>query len=226
MSVPFPPLPYATDALQPYLSASTLSIHYGKHHRHYVSALNEKIDGTSYDEMNLDDIVFNSAINNDQQVFNNAAQAWNHAFYWNCMTPKKNLSPDEACLAFITRNFASMDDLKSKFIGSAARLFGSGWTWLVRNPNDTLKVINTPNAATPMVNGLVPLLACDVWEHAYYLDYQNERERYLEHFWQLINWNFVSDQILKPLPRNSNPSIPAKHPNYITMKPFQENTFD
>ena len=226
MSVPFPALPYASDALQPFISQNTLNIHYGKHHRKYVSTLNSKIEGTAYDEMNLEDIIFNSAINNDQQIFNNAAQAWNHSFYWNCMTPKKGGQPDEACLAFISKNFASLEDLKLKFIESASKLFGSGWTWLVRNPNDTLKVINTPNASTPMVNGLFPLLGCDIWEHAYYLDYQNEREKYLGHFWELINWQFVSDQILKPIPINSNPSSPGKHPHYITMKPFQESVFD
>lgn len=183
-----PDLPYPIHALSPHISKETLTYHHGKHHRAYVSKLNELVKDTSFQGMALEDVVKKS----DGALFNNAAQAWNHAFYWKCLSPDRGLAPDDKLANAIERDFGSPSTLVEKFKDCANAKFGSGWTWLVRCSDGTLKIENTDDADTPLRHGRVPLLTCDVWEHAYYLDYKNERTRYVEAFTHLINWPFVS----------------------------------
>src|SRR5665647_2287431 len=171
MSIPFPPLPYHTDDLEPHISKATLECHYGKHHRGYVTKLNKLIGATRFEHMNLEEIILESS-KESQAIFNNAAQAWNHNFYWHCMTSQKSLKPSREAMIRLEKNFGTLENLKQQFIESAKKLFGSGWTWLVRNEDGTLAIVNTQNAGTPLTNGQTPLLACDIWEHAYYLDVQ------------------------------------------------------
>lgn len=186
MAVPMPPLPYDKKALSPYISEQTLEFHYGKHHKGYVDKLNLQIQGQSFDKANLEEILKNS----EGGLFNLSAQAWNHEFYWNCLSaPSQNTIPTELKNA-LERDFGSMDEFQSQFTKESLAHFGSGWAWLVRE-NGQLKVISTHDADTPLVHGLTPLLTCDVWEHAYYLDYQNNRAKYLENFWKIVNWNFI-----------------------------------
>lgn len=185
-----PELPYAMDALEPIISENTLSYHYGKHHAAYVEKLNNAIAGTEFEGKTLEEIILQA----NGGIFNNAAQAWNHAFYWQCLAPQGEESTDSPIHRIIERDFSSLSSFKSKFNEKASGLFGSGWTWLVLNKQGKLEIMNTENANTPLSMGLYPLLTCDVWEHAYYLDYQNARGDYLEGFWKLVNWEFVSEQ--------------------------------
>jgi len=196
MAIQFPPLPYATDALEPFISRNTMEFHYGKHHRKYVSKLNILIKDTAFDKLELEEIILESAHTN-QEIFNNAAQAWSHSFYWNCMTPKSGGQPDDSSLASILQNFESFENFKLKFTESAKKQFGSGWTWLVKNPDGRLSIHNMKNADVPVMHDQTPILVCDVWEHAYYLDYQNERGKYLENFWKTVNWDFVENNMRK-----------------------------
>lgn len=191
MSISNPELPYAMDALEPHISKQTLEFHYGKHHLGYVTKLNAAIEGTEFAGKSLEDIVKSSS----GGVFNNAAQVWNHTFYWNCLSPKGGGEPTGELLDAINRNFGSFAEFKTKFTDAAATLFGSGWAWLVKNSDGTLTIEKTSNAETPLTQGVVPLMTCDVWEHAYYLDYQNARPKYLEAFWSLVNWDFISGQL-------------------------------
>ena len=182
-------LPYAKDALQPHISAETLEYHYGKHHRTYVDKLNGMIGGTPFAESSLEDIIRKAPAGG---IFNNGAQVWNHSFYWQCLAPKAGGEPSGALAQAIMKSFGSFADFQTKFTEAAAGNFGSGWTWLVKRADGGLDIVNTSNAGNPLRDGLTPLLTCDVWEHAYYIDYRNARPKYLEAFWRLVNWNFVA----------------------------------
>jgi Fe-Mn family superoxide dismutase len=183
-----PPLPYAIDALEPHISRETLEYHHGKHHKTYVDNLNKLIPGTEFENLSLEDIVRKSS----GGVFNNAAQIWNHTFYWNCLAPNAGGKPTGALAAAIDKAFGSFDAFKEKFSQTAIGTFGSGWGWLVKNASGGLEVVSTSNAGCPLTAGQTPLLTCDVWEHAYYIDYRNMRPKYVEAFWNLVNWDFVA----------------------------------
>ena len=183
-----PELPYAADALEPHISAETLSFHHGKHHAAYVGKLNGLIEGTEFADASLEDIILKSS----GGLFNNAAQVWNHSFYWNCLSPDGGGEPTGALASAITETFGSVDAFKEQFNAAAVGNFGSGWTWLVRNSDGSIEIVNTDDAENPMTDGKTPLLTCDVWEHAYYIDYRNARPDYLAAFWNLVNWDFVA----------------------------------
>ena len=183
-----PPLPYEKNALEPHISAETLEYHYGKHHQTYVTNLNKLIAGTEFENMALEDIVKKAS----GGIFNNAAQVWNHTFYWNCLSPSGGGAPSGALADAINQAFGSFDAFKEKFSTSAATNFGSGWTWLVKSADGGVEIVNTSNAATPLADDKTALLTCDVWEHAYYIDYRNARPKYVEAFWNLVNWDFVA----------------------------------
>jgi len=191
MPFELPALPYTRDALAPYISEETLDYHYGKHHNTYVTNLNKLIDGTEHEDNSLEEIILTST----GGLFNNAAQVWNHSFYWNCLSPEGGGEPANALSDAINDAFGSFEAFREQFSTSAVTNFGSGWTWLVKNGDGVLEIVNTSNAANPMTDGLKPLLTCDVWEHAYYIDYRNARPVYLEAFWKLVNWEFVSDNL-------------------------------
>lgn len=188
MELRLPELPYAQDALAPNISAETIEYHYGKHHKAYVDNLNKLILGTEFEKLSLEDIVKKAS----GGIFNNVAQVWNHTFYWNCLSPKGGSIPAEDLTRAINKTFGSSDQFKGKFTSAAVTLFGSGWTWLVKNLDGSLVIEQGSNAGNPLKNGKKPLLTCDVWEHAYYIDYRNIRAKYLEAFWKLVNWEFVS----------------------------------
>jgi Fe-Mn family superoxide dismutase len=183
-----PALPYAIDALAPHISKETLEYHYGKHHQTYVTNLNNLIKGTEFEEMSLEDIITKSS----GGVFNNAAQVWNHTFYWNGMKPNGGGAPSGAIGDAITAQWTSFDKFKEEFSKSCLSNFGSGWTWLVQKPDGSIAIVNTSNAGSPLTAGDKPLLTCDVWEHAYYIDYRNARAKYVETFWGLVDWDFVA----------------------------------
>lgn len=191
MAHTLPPLPYAMDALAPHISKETLEYHYGKHHQAYVTNLNNLIGGTEFENASLEDIVKKSS----GGVFNNAAQVWNHTFYWNSLSPQGGGEPTGELLKAIEAKWGSVQAFKDAFNQSAAGNFGSGWTWLVKKPNGELDIVNTSNAATPLTTEDKALLSCDVWEHAYYIDYRNARPQYLETFWKLVNWQFAADNL-------------------------------
>ena len=187
MTHELPPLPYATDALQPYVSRETLELHYGKHHAGYVANLNNLVKGTEFEGLRLEDVIKKSS----GALFNNAAQVWNHTFYWSSLSPRGGGHPSGALDAAISRRWGSFEAFKEAFAKSAVANFGSGWTWLVRRPDGSLDILNTSNAGTPLTNPAKPLLTCDVWEHAYYIDYRNRRADYVSAFWKVVNWEFV-----------------------------------
>jgi Fe-Mn family superoxide dismutase len=187
MSHTLPPLSYAMDALQPVISKETLEYHYGKHHQAYVTNLNNLIKDTEFANASLEDTIMKSS----GGIFNNAAQVWNHTFYWNCMTPKGRGQPSGKLADAITKAFGSFDEFKKKFSQTAITTFGSGWGWLVKNAQGDVELMSTSNADLPMKHGKKALLTCDVWEHAYYIDYRNMRPTYVEKFWDLVNWDFV-----------------------------------
>ncbi len=183
-----PELPYAMDALQPHISKETLEFHYGKHHQTYVTNLNNLIKGTEYESMSLEEIIMKSS----GGLFNNAAQVWNHTFYWHCLSPNGGGEPTGALADAINKAFGSFAGFKEKFSQTAITTFGSGWGWLVKNKDGSVELMSTGNAATPMTEEKTALLTCDVWEHAYYIDYRNARPKYVEAFWNLVNWDFVA----------------------------------
>lgn len=183
-----PALPYELNALEPRISKETLEYHYGKHHQTYVTNLNNLIKGTEFADSSLEDIVKKSA----GGIFNNAAQVWNHTFYWNCLTPKSSGQPSGKLAEAINQTFGSFDKFKEEFTKTAVTTFGSGWAWLVKKANGSLALVSTSNAGTPMTAGDTALLTCDVWEHAYYIDYRNARPKYVETFWKMVNWDFVA----------------------------------
>jgi Fe-Mn family superoxide dismutase len=183
-----PELPYALNALEPHISAETIEYHYGRHHAAYVEKLNGLIAGTEFEDAPLEYIVKNSS----GAIFNNAAQVWNHNFYWNCLSPKGGGEPTGALGSAIKEFFGDFAGFREKFTTTALGNFGSGWTWLVKTPEGVLQIANTDDAHNPMIDDLQPLLTCDIWEHAYYIDYRNARPQYLEAFWKLVNWDFVA----------------------------------
>ena len=189
MAFELPALPYAQDALEPHISAETLEYHYGKHHKGYVDKLNDLVEGTEFAGKSLEDIVKGS----EGGVFNNAAQIWNHSFYWNCLSPGGGGAPGGELAQAIEAAFGSFDAFKKAFTESAVSNFGSSWTWLVKKADGAVAIVNTSNAATPLTDdGVTPLLTVDLWEHAYYIDYRNARPKYMEAFWALVNWEFAS----------------------------------
>ncbi|MBC2770242.1 superoxide dismutase [Fe] [Pusillimonas minor] len=191
MAFTLPELPYAMDALAPTISKETLEFHYGKHHQAYVTNLNNLVAGTEFESASLEDIVKKSS----GGVFNNAAQVWNHTFYWNSMSPNGGGEPTGKLAEAINAKWGSVAAFKEAFNKSAAGNFGSGWTWLVKKADGSLDIVNTSNAATPLTTSDVALLTCDVWEHAYYIDYRNARPKYLESFWNLVNWDFAAKNL-------------------------------
>ncbi len=187
MAFELPPLPYKMDALEPFISRETLEYHYGKHHQAYVNNLNNLVPGTEFESASLEEIVKRSK----GGVFNNAAQVWNHTFYWDCLSPSGGGEPKGTVLDAIAGSFGSFTAFKDQFTKAAATLFGSGWAWLVKTSGGKLEIVQESNAGNPMTNGKTPLLTCDVWEHAYYIDKRNRRPDYIADFWNLVNWDFV-----------------------------------
>ncbi|MBS0286607.1 MAG: superoxide dismutase [Fe] [Proteobacteria bacterium] len=193
MAIELPPLPYELDALVPHISRETLEYHYGKHHKAYVDNLNNLIPNTEFAGKSLEQIIMTSS----GGIFNNAAQVWNHTFYWNCLSPNGGGAPTGELAQAIDKAFGSFEKFKEAFSKTAITTFGSGWGWLVKKADGTLDLVSTSNAQTPMTANHKALLTCDVWEHAYYIDYRNARPKYVEHFWELINWDFVAKNFAK-----------------------------
>ena len=191
MAITLPALPYARDALAPHISAETIDFHYGKHHQAYADNLNKQIAGTEFEALDLDAIIRKS----QGGMFNNAAQVWNHTFYWNCLSPNGGSEPKGKLGDAINTAFGSFQAFKDQFTQTALTTFGSGWAWLVQRPDGSLALVSTSNAATPLTGSDTALLTCDVWEHAYYVDYRNARAKYVEAFWNLVNWDFVASQM-------------------------------
>ena len=191
MAFSLPPLPYEMNALEPHISSETLEFHYGKHHQTYVNNLNGLVEGTDNASKNLEEIIMSS----DGGLFNNAAQVWNHTFYWNCMGPNGGGNPTGSAADAINQAFGSFDNFKDQFSKSAATNFGSGWTWLVKNSSGGVEIQNTSNAGCPMTAGNNAVLTIDVWEHAYYVDKRHARPAYIESWWNLVNWDYVNSQL-------------------------------
>lgn len=191
MAITLPALPYARDALAPHISAETIDFHYGKHHQAYLDNLNKQIAGTEFETLELETIIRSS----QGGMFNNAAQVWNHSFYWNCLAPGGGGEPKGKLAEAISAAFGSFAAFKEQFTQTALSTFGSGWAWLVQRPDGSLALVSTSNAATPLTGSDTALLTCDVWEHAYYIDYRNARAKYVEAFWNLVNWDFVARQM-------------------------------
>ena len=191
MAIELPPLPYDRAALEPHISAETLDYHHGKHHKAYVDNLNRMIEGTEFADMDLVEIIRKS----QGGMFNNAAQVWNHTFFWNCMSPNVGGEPTGKVADAITKAFGDFAKFKEQFSEVAIKTFGSGWGWLVQRPDGALALVSTANANNPLTSDDTALLTCDVWEHAYYIDYRNARPKSLEHFWNLVNWDFVASQM-------------------------------
>lgn len=186
-----PKLPYAMDALTPHISKETLEFHYGKHHKTYVDKLNTLIEGTEFANTSLEDTIKKST----GGIFNNAAQVWNHTFYWNCLSPKGGKNPTGKSAEAITQSFGNFDNFMKEFSNSAVNNFGSGWTWLIKTKDGKVAIENTSNAGCPLKDGKTAVLTIDVWEHAYYIDYRNARPKYVEAFWNLVNWDFVNKNL-------------------------------
>lgn len=191
MAFKLPELPYAKDALAPHISAETLEYHYGKHHQAYVDNLNKLVSGTPNESKSLEELIKTT----EGGIFNNAAQVWNHTFYWYCLKPKGGGAPTGKIGEAIKKNFGSFDAFKEQFSEAAKTQFGSGWAWLVKKADGSLAIEKTSNAGNPLTSGLKPLMTCDVWEHAYYIDYRNARPKYVESFWNLVNWDFIEQQL-------------------------------
>lgn len=192
MSFTLPQLPFAKDALVPHMSVETFDYHYSKHHNAYVTNLNNLIKETKFEKMSLEEIILSS----EGTMFNNAAQVWNHTFFWSCLSPKGG-EPTGTLKDQIIQAWGSYEAFKEAFTKSAVANFGSGWTWLVKNKSGKLEIINTSNAQTPMTSGSHAILTVDVWEHAYYIDYRNERPRFLNAFWSIVNWDFAEQNYKK-----------------------------
>ncbi|HBK55835.1 MAG TPA: superoxide dismutase [Fe] [Xanthomonadales bacterium] len=191
MAIELPALPYARDALAPHISAETIDFHYGKHHQTYVTNLNKLIEGTEFADLDLEAIVRKS----QGGMFNNAAQVWNHTFYWNCLKPGGGGEPKGKLAEALDKAFGSFERFKEQFTQTAIGTFGSGWAWLVQREDGSLGLVSTANAATPLTGPDTPLLTCDVWEHAYYIDYRNARPKYVEAFWNLVDWDAVAARL-------------------------------
>lgn len=186
-------LPYAKNALEPHISERTLDFHYGKHHQTYVDNLNKLIENTDFENLALEEIVKTS----ERGIFNNAAQVWNHTFYWNCLTPNHKSEPTGNLMDAIVRDFGTFADFKAEFSKQATGLFGSGWLWLVKNSDNKLEIVAKTNAGNPLTDGKSPILVIDVWEHAYYLDKQNARAKYIDAYWEIVNWEFAEKNFEK-----------------------------
>lgn len=184
-----PELPYALDALKPFLSEEQMNFHYNKHHAAYFTKLNGLVEGKPEADMPLRELVVQS----EGGIFNNAAQAWNHSFFWNCMSPNGGGQPKGELLTAILRKYETLDKFKETFASTAAALFGSGWCWLAADQSGALEIMPLSNADTPLKHDRTPILTVDVWEHAYYIDYRNERPRFLQGFWDVVNWNYASE---------------------------------
>ena len=193
MAFELPPLPYAKDALAPQISEETLEFHHGKHHKTYLDKLNDLLPATEFEGKSLEDIIGTSTGN----IFNNAAQAWNHTFYWNCLSPNGGGEPAGELADVINETFGSFENFKEEFTATSVGIFGSGWSWLVKKADGSLEITSTADAGNPMTDGETPILICDVWEHAYYIDYRNSKAAYLKAFFELINWDFIYDQYTK-----------------------------
>jgi len=191
MAFELPALPYEKNALEPHISAETLEYHYGKHHNTYVTKLNGLVEGTDNADMPLEDIIKSAS----GPLFNNAAQVWNHTFYWHCLSPNGGGEPTGEVKDAIEKAFGSFADFKKEFNEKAAANFGSGWTWLVQKADGSVAIVNTSNAETPLTGADKPVMTVDVWEHAYYIDYRNSRPNYLEAYWNLVNWDFVNKNL-------------------------------
>jgi Fe-Mn family superoxide dismutase len=191
MAFELPKLPYAMDGLEPFISKQTIEFHYGKHHQAYVNNLNNLVPGTEFENASLEEIVKKAS----GGIFNNGAQIWNHTFYWNCLKPNGGGLPTGKLADAINQSFGSFEEFKQKFSTAAATLFGSGWAWLVKNNDGSLAIVQESNAGNPLRNGLTPLLTCDVWEHAYYIDQQNKRPDYISAFWNVVDWDAVSGRL-------------------------------
>ncbi len=191
MNFTLPELPYAKNALIPHMSEETLNFHYGKHHNAYVNNLNNLVKDTKYEKMSLEEIILSS----DGAVFNNAAQIWNHTFFWHSLSPKGGGNPTGKIQELIANEWGSFDTFKEAFTKLAISNFGSGWTWLAQDKNGKLQIVNTSNAQTPITANLNPLLTVDIWEHAYYIDYRNERPKFINAFWALVNWDFANKNL-------------------------------
>ncbi|HEV2287234.1 MAG TPA: superoxide dismutase [Steroidobacteraceae bacterium] len=188
-SISLPPLPYSHQALEPYMSRETLDYHYGRHHKSYVDNVNRLIRGTAQQGATLEELVLRS----EGALLDHAAQAWNHAFFWRCLSAHRQAPGRE--LEAALRSFGGLEALESEFSRAAIAVFGSGWAWLVKDRSGAVRIVTTPNAHTPLRDGQTPLLTCDMWEHAYYLDHRNDRSAYLRGFWQLLNWDFVAGNL-------------------------------
>jgi Fe-Mn family superoxide dismutase len=184
-----PELPWARDALQPHISKETIDFHYGKHHAAYVTNLNKLLPGTPFEGQSLEEIIQKAPAG---PIFNNAAQVWNHTFFWSCLSPQGGGEPEGKLADAIKESFGSFADFKQKFTDAAVKLFGSGWAWLARGKDGKLAIEGTSNAGTPLQQGKTPLLTCDVWEHAYYIDYRNARPKFVEAFWKIVNWQHAA----------------------------------
>jgi Fe-Mn family superoxide dismutase len=191
MTFQLPELPYSREALSPHVSSETIDYHYGKHHQAYVNNLNKLAEGTDWRTKKLEEIIATA----DGGIFNNAAQVWNHTFYWRCLSPSGGGEPKGELASAIEAAFGDFGGFRDRFTKMAAGHFGSGWAWLVRTAQGDLSVLSTANADNPLREGATPLLTCDVWEHAYYIDYRNARPSYIEAFWKLVNWDFVSSNL-------------------------------
>ena len=191
MAFELPPLPYDRTALEPHISGETLDYHHGKHHKAYVDNLNKLVEGTEHANRSLEEIIRNS----QGPVFNNSAQVWNHTFFWNCMAQNGGGEPTGALADGINAAFGSFAAFKEQFTDVAIKTFGSGWAWLVQRPDGSLALVSTSNANTPLTGEDTPLLTCDVWEHAYYIDYRNARPKFVEALWNVVNWNFVASNM-------------------------------
>ncbi len=183
-----PGLTFGPKDLEPHISERTIEFHYGKHHQAYVNNLNKLIEGTKFEQASLEDIIRDA----EGGILNNGAQVWNHSFYFSCLSPKGGGNPKGALGKALERDFNSFSEFKEKFTAAAATLFGSGWAWLVKEAEGKLRIIQESNAGNPIRSGLIPILTCDVWEHAYYLDYQNRRLDYINSFWELVDWDIVA----------------------------------
>ncbi len=192
MNHKLPELPFSPEALEPYISKETLSFHHGKHHQAYVNKLNELIQGTQIENKSLEEIIKTAT---PGPIFNNAAQIWNHTFYWHCLAAKQGGNPKGAIADGIHEAWGDFEKFKTEFTNNAIANFGSGWTWLVKTPDNKLKIVNTSNAGTPITTQDKPILTIDIWEHAYYIDYKNARPKYVDAFWNLVNWDFANKNI-------------------------------
>ncbi|WP_416135544.1 superoxide dismutase [Aquimarina sp. 2201CG5-10] len=196
MTLELPDLPYHKNSLDPIFTEETFDYHYGKHHAAYVNNLNRLVKDTPLIEMTLPKIIQHGFQNNDSVLFNNAAQHWNHSFFWHCLSPNEGKRPTGKIKELIERDFGTFEKFKEQFSTTAIKLFGAGWTWLVQNQEGKLEILPLKDAYTPIIENKIPILTLDVWEHAYYIDYRNARPKFVERFWEVVNWNFANKNLI------------------------------